>query len=88
MISGLLIVIAGTLFGTIVALFPDAGTVSSEAQAAISNLANYTHLFNQIIAIDSLWDCLVIMVLFEISLLVITLIRYGLRLIPFFGHNI
>lgn len=88
MILSIFILIASVLLSSIIFFFPESTGLSTTATNSIQSLANYLYIFNNILAIDTLFSCLLIYLSFELILLGIQLIRWFIRFIPFFGSKI
>lgn len=71
----------------IAGLFPASQGLPDGALTSIQSLASSVLVFNEIIALDVLWTCIKLIIYFDVLLLGINLVRYGLRLTPFVGNK-
>jgi len=88
MLFSIFIIIASTLLSVVLSFFPTSTGYSTTVSSGIQSLAGYLYIFNNLIAIDVLFSCLVIYLTFEIILIGIQLIRWFIRFIPFFGNRV
>jgi hypothetical protein len=88
MIFSLFIVIGSTILAGVLSIFPTSTGVSSTVTTGMQTVSQYLYIFNNLIAIDTLFSAIIIYITFEIVLLGIQMIRWFIRFIPFFGNRV
>jgi hypothetical protein len=88
MLIDIFIVIGASIVAMVASFFPESDGVSLEALEAIESLAASIYVFNDIIAVDVLWDMVVLIFQIEIVIVTLHILRWMVRQTPMVGDKV
>lgn len=88
MLIDIALFVVSSFFSIIAIFLPNAEALSPEVLSSMATLGTYIFMMNQLIAIDTLFAAIAIVIVFEVTLAGVNLARWIVRSTPFLNSRI